>query len=435
MLLDDKKKKKFYRPKQRKSLPTQTPSNVTQQPAETQPTVTPGNDVRPQPFTFFNQQQPAQQQPIIAQEAAPPTNQQNSLPPTGMQSLVTQGYDPTMLMQSIVNSPTLARIKENDEKIARLKETPVQDKDGFWWSFAKAGLSGLAQAFNPANPIRNDGDFYNRLGYAAGSAVGGGVNRKWNEVQNIQNEISRAYQENEILTERAKQEFDMQQKATQFGFNVNKEQNDRAEFDRRQQLNEDKFIQNKKDSFFRRYRAFNPLLASESQIRELKEFGETPESVGKYDFTNPKEKTVNGVSYLYNPLTQSYEESGLPNDPSKAIYEYEVEDSVTGVKHKFAVSAENAARFRTSIENARMMVKAANERQQKQQEFQRSQLEIRQDFEREERVWRAKQDEIKFARDEESKAKARQEAEESRKRILKLQHELEYSGFSSTPEN
>lgn len=368
MLLDDKKKKKFYRPKQKtKSQPTQSASNVTQKQAETQPTVTPGNDVRPQPFTFFNQQQPAQQQPIIAQETTQPTNQQNSLPPTGMQSLVTQGYDPTMLMQSIVNSPTLARIKENDEKIARLKETPVQDKDGFWWSFAKAGLSGLAQAFNPANPIRNDGDFYNRLGYAAGSAVGGGVNRKWNEVQNIQNEIGRAYQENEILTERAKQEFDMQQRAAQYAMNTqkaidNSKSLEQRALDRKRQLdlNEGRFN-------FSKLRADQQNLLKGIQMKGFYKEGIDTELDKKlqdagvvmadFDSRPPIVKEQGGKYYQYDRSSEKWVESnGIPVDESEVPIEFSVDGQRLMLRPR-------------DIAN----IKAAEQRQVSQQTFQAGQ--------------------------------------------------------------
>lgn len=119
----------------------------------------------------------------------------------------------------------------------------------------------------------------------------------------------------------------------------------------------------KRSGWFRTNKHFDPSKATEAQVRQLAEFGETPDSIGLYDFTKPDRKTVAGATFTWNPNTKTFEDSGLPTDPSKAIVEYEVTDRATGVKSKYAVTSEKAASLKTQLEAAGMQIDAAKERQ------------------------------------------------------------------------
>ncbi len=122
-------------------------------------------------------------------------------------------------------------------------------------------------------------------------------------------------------------------------------------------------------AFRRSHPFFDPAKASQADTNALAQFGETPESMGAYDFTKPNVRTVAGVTYKLNPNTQSYEDVGLPTDKSKAITDFEVTDPNTGTKSTYSVSNEKAASLKTQLEAAGMQISAAKERQTSQQTF------------------------------------------------------------------
>jgi hypothetical protein len=130
----------------------------------------------------------------------------------------------------------------------------------------------------------------------------------------------------------------------------------------------------KRANFYRQNKFFDPTKATEAQKRQLAEFDESPESMGAFDFTKADRKTVAGVTYQYNPLSKSFEESNLPKDDSKAVVEYRVKDLATGVTQTYAVASDRAAGLKTSLQAAGMQIEAANTRQDKQILFGYAQL-------------------------------------------------------------
>jgi len=127
--------------------------------------------------------------------------------------------------------------------------------------------------------------------------------------------------------------------------------------------------QKKREAFYRTNKYFDPAKATEAQKRQLAEIGETPESIGQYDFTKPDTKMVAGTLYQRNPSTGAYEDTGV-KDPSKAVVEYTIIDPDTGVAQKYATTSERAAGLKTQLKAAGMQIQAANERQQSQQTYQ-----------------------------------------------------------------
>jgi len=142
-------------------------------------------------------------------------------------------------------------------------------------------------------------------------------------------------------------------------------------------------LDRKRNTWHRTHKFFNPATATAAEKRQLAEFGETPESIGLYDFTKPDRKTVAGVTYAWNPNTQSFEDSGLPKDKSKTIVDYTVTDRATGVKSTYSVSSEKAASLKTQLEAAGMQIEAAKERQASQQAYQGTQNALDRDFRKE----------------------------------------------------
>lgn len=267
-------------------------------------------------------------------------------------------------------------------------------------------------AENDAAPVKRENSLFRRLGNGiwkgikiwsenggqggilglAGATLTGGIGSAVSP--NFEGELNRNDQKQRLLRqlgETQKQQDWQTQHDTEVERIANMRRDDeikREEMDTRREERKRQFDENlrkttqaetdrKRANFYRQNKYFDPAKATEAQKRQLAEFGESPETIGAYDFTKPDRKTVAGVTYQYNPNTKSFEETDLPKDKSKEIVEYEITDPATGVTSKYAVSTEKAAGLKTSLIAAGMQINAANARQDKQLEFSREQLDQR----------------------------------------------------------
>lgn len=131
----------------------------------------------------------------------------------------------------------------------------------------------------------------------------------------------------------------------------------------------DALAQRKREAFRRANPSFDATKATDAQRRALAEFGESPETVGTYDFSKPDTKMVAGTLYQRNPSTGAYEDTGV-KDPSKQVVDYTIVDPDTGVTQKYSTTSERAAALKTQLKAAGMQIQAASERQQSQQTYQ-----------------------------------------------------------------
>lgn len=144
-------------------------------------------------------------------------------------------------------------------------------------------------------------------------------------------------------------------------------------------------------NFFKTHKAFDPANATDADKNSLARFGETPESMGKYDRTTPRHITVNGSAFDWdanaNGGTGSWKDSGL-SDPSKRSVAYTAKNPETGETETFETTSEKAAGLwnnlarqgyqdvqSTKINNAK--INAAKDRQNSSQQFSAGQQQIR----------------------------------------------------------
>lgn len=123
----------------------------------------------------------------------------------------------------------------------------------------------------------------------------------------------------------------------------------------------------KRKNFYSRYKFFDPATATPAQKAEAAEFGETPESIGKYDFTNPKNRAIAGEDFQFDPTDKSWKTTGL-KDPSKAIVEFDVQDPDDPTNADgspkyttYKTTSEKAAGLKTSLAVAKLNIIAARE--------------------------------------------------------------------------
>jgi len=164
----------------------------------------------------------------------------------------------------------------------------------------------------------------------------------------------------------------------------------------------DALAQRKREAFRRANPSFDATKATDAQKRALAEFGESPESVGTYDFSKPDTKMVAGTLYQRNPNTGAYEDTGV-KDPSKQVVEYTIVDPDTGVAQKYATTSERAASLKTQLKAAGMQIQAATERLQSTQQHSEKMMGIRNEAERRMKEFEAIQKEIAEAKDQKRK--------------------------------
>ena len=77
--------------------------------------------------------------------------------------------------------------------------------------------------------------------------------------------------------------------------------------------------QRKREAFYRTNKSFDPAKATEAQKRQLAEIGETPESIGQYDYSKRDFKQINGDTYKYDPNADAFIITNLPAEKGKAL--------------------------------------------------------------------------------------------------------------------
>jgi len=133
----------------------------------------------------------------------------------------------------------------------------------------------------------------------------------------------------------------------------------------------------KRKDFRARNPLFDPAKATPAQVRELAEFGETPESIGSYDFTKDQTKTIGGVVFKKNLSTGKYEDAGLPTMPGEQRAEINIIDPTTGKTITLETTSAKAAGLLNSRVVAKMSQDAQAQRQEDTQEFQAGQQQQR----------------------------------------------------------
>lgn len=183
-------------------------------------------------------------------------------------------------------------------------------------------------------------------------------------------------------------------------------------------------LQKKREAWFRTRKFFDPAKATDADRRQLAEIGETPEGIGKYDFTKPDTKTIAGRMFKYDPNTGAFEDTNIKDD-ARAIVEYEITDSATGVKHKYATTSERAAALKTQLEAAGMQIEAAKERQITGNTHQEKMERIRAEYRQQGQRLAAKLAEIKAEKDHTRRLELEKEAAKLREDGIRLRAQLD----------
>lgn len=183
--------------------------------------------------------------------------------------------------------------------------------------------------------------------------------------------------------------------------------------------------QRKREAFYRTHKNFDPTKATEADVRALAEFGETPDTIGTFDFTKPNIQTIAGQKFLFNANTRSFEDAGLPKDGSKAIVDYTVIDPTTGVESKYSTTSERAAGLKTQLAAAGLQIQAASSRQQAGFQHDEKMTRLRADIAKSFADFKAKLDESSAEKDQTRKLALQQEAERLRQITVNLRKELD----------
>lgn len=121
---------------------------------------------------------------------------------------------------------------------------------------------------------------------------------------------------------------------------------------------------------------FDPSKASQADKNELATFGETPESIGKFDINKPDVRTVAGKSFQWNRGNGTWDEAGLPTDGSQQIVDITVTDPTTNIQHTYSTTSDHAASLQEGLVRTGMQIQASKARQKSQQDFQAGQSDL-----------------------------------------------------------
>lgn len=361
--------------------------------------VIPANQLAPIADEFGNSAPVPQGAPMatpgVFPQLAPPTPMQvEKLIPTG--EARPEGVYPTILTPKAEDDPDIYRRQ-------RRLQTEGASKNSWGKRILQGALRGLA----------NGG-----LGGAILGATVEGVSPTINgrfKTQQALADTNEAIKEREAI---ADAELNRKHKQTVIDNTI-------ADNKARDKKDAETLANNRRNSFFRRYKNFDATKATPAQIKELAEFGETPETVGSFDFTKPNVQTIAGQKFLFNPNTRSFEDAGLPKDGSKAIVEYTVVDPTTGVESKYATTSERAAGFKTSLAAAGLQIQAAATRQTAGFAHDERMTRLRADITKSAADYAAKLKEIEAERDQTRKLALQQEGERLRQITLNLRKELD----------
>jgi hypothetical protein len=161
-------------------------------------------------------------------------------------------------------------------------------------------------------------------------------------------------------------------------FNKARTENIMVDNERQEQIRKDnaekdrvKTAETKRANFYKQNKYFDPTKATPAQARQLAEFGETPDSVGKFDFSKPEFKQVGEDTFKWDANEQAFVDTNLPNDKTKAFTEITVKEPETKKSYTFVTTQEKAAGLMNARTVAGLQIEAAKDRQISQQKFTR----------------------------------------------------------------
>jgi len=109
------------------------------------------------------------------------------------------------------------------------------------------------------------------------------------------------------------------------------------------------------------HRSFDGSKATPAERAELATFGETPETMDKYDYTDPKVHTVAGKAFKMNPRTGQYDAKEVLDNPNEASVAITVTDP-HGIDHTYNVPSKEAATIQAGLAKTGMVIKGAADR-------------------------------------------------------------------------
>jgi hypothetical protein len=204
------------------------------------------------------------------------------------------------------------------------------------------------------------------VGGAIAGAVGGGFFPKVDQAIRTQAELGRVDQE--IGNYEAK--LGTQAKQVQIQDRIEDNNRLATEAQSRAAARRETLQKQRRADWFKQNAHFDPSKATDAQKRQLAEFGETPESIGRYDLKDPKVKTIGDTTFRFDRNAGAWVDSGMPKDPNKASTEITATDPSTGKTYTFVTTQEKAAAMMNARTVAGLQIQAAKDRQLSQQGFQ-----------------------------------------------------------------
>jgi hypothetical protein len=169
---------------------------------------------------------------------------------------------------------------------------------------------------------------------------------------------------------------------------------------------------------------------NQAMRRLAEQAGLNPDEVGGWDFRNPVEHSINGVRFRLNRETGKYEQTDLPVDEEKQLVDFKTKDGKT-----YRVSAKTAATLQTQFDTLGMRQEYDEKKTERQQQFELKKQSIQQNFEREKMEFEKNDRDARQAKTAEEKLAAEARREESRKRIIDYQNQLEQEMLIFKKEN
>lgn len=148
------------------------------------------------------------------------------------------------------------------------------------------------------------------------------------------------------------------------------------------------------------------------------------EALKGWDDRNPITKIVAGTTYKYNRENGAFEPSNLPVDEAKTVVDYEVE-MPGGEKRKYRVAQKDAASFSTQMTALGARLEQQESQFQRTLDYRTQRDALDRSAEKEMVEYKAAIKAQQDAADDAQRQAAQIRAEESKKRLMKLQSELD----------
>lgn len=319
------------------------------------------------------------QRPMIPTMTAAPPNS----PKPDVQAILNQQI-PSSVADAFKQNPALS---DREQAYADVEKYSKPEKTNPWLNGLFVALQGIEKIFTPNNkPIQSLGEV-----------------RQAEKLGRAEARIARVE-----ARRKAQQDYEYN-KARTATIPIDDE-NKRLEIESRQTV----AAQRAKDvalGQLNRLKHYDPNNVAHKRLAERA--GIDPEELTGWDDRNPYTKTVAGITYVYDRTDQTFKPSNIPADESATLTDYKVK-MPNGEFQTFKVAQKDAARFATQMQVLGAQIEAAERRQANQQEHdlrkQRIAFELN-----------------KALKDHDAAIKAGQaaEAEESKKRVLKYQQELQ----------